>query len=166
MSAARDQVASMLRVAIRPARMEHIAHLAPRARELDRRELWSGWRHTPEQSLRQGVRNSTHAWTGFIDFEPVCMFGVVPASLLSGTGAPWLIGSEAIERHAITFLRRSRPQVARMRASYQLLANYVALENVAAQRWLQWLGFTLEAPVAFGPDHALFRPFSWSAPDV
>lgn len=166
MSAAPEILASTLRVAIRAARSEHISRLVPRVREADRRELWAGWRHTPEESLRQGLQNSSHAWTGFIDFEPVCMFGVVPASILSGTGAPWLIGSDAIERHAITFLRRSRTQVARMRAVYQLLANHVAIENEAAQRWLVWLGFELADPVTFGPDRMLFRPFSWRRADV
>jgi hypothetical protein len=56
--------------------------------------------------------------------------------------------------------------VVRMRSVYQLLANHVALDNVAAQRWLEWLGFELTDPIAFGPDRVLFRPFSWSAPDV
>lgn len=148
------------------AKSSHIARLVQYVRAADAAELWSGWRHTPEQSLRVGLERSSHAWTGFYDFRPVCMFGVVPASLLGGSGAPWLIGTDLLTEHQIPFLRRCRPQVARMRRLYSHLANYVSAENEAAVRWLTWLGFTVHDPAPFGPDGAAFRYFEWRAADV
>lgn len=147
-----------------PAKASHITQLLPHVRAADRAELWAGWRHTPEYALSNGVRNSSHAWTGFINFEPVCMFGVMPVSLLSGSGTPWLIGTDALVAHQVTFLRRCRSQLARMQRCYEHLSNYVAAENTAAVRWLEWLGFTLQEPAPLGPDGALFHYFEWWSP--
>lgn len=166
MSAAPSIVTPALRVGVAPAKAEHIARLVPNVREADRRELWAGWRHTPEQSMRFGLERSSHVWTGFIDFEPVCMFGAVPVSLLGGSGVPWLIGTDKLVEHQMTFLRRCRPQLARMQRVYEHLTNYVAAENAAAVRWLEWLGFTLHEPMPFGPDGVAFRMFEWRRQDV
>lgn len=166
MSAIPQAVCAPLRVSVVAAKPAHIDRLAPRTREADRAELWAGWRHTPAQSLRHGLDHSSHVWTGLIDFEPVCMFGVVPASILGGSGVPWLIGTDALVANQILFLRRCRPQVERMQRLYQHLQNNVAADNAAAVRWLEWLGFTMHAPRPLGPDGVLFRLFEWRASDV
>lgn len=153
-------------LSVLPARESHIERLLPRVRAADRAELWAGWRHTPEQSLRYGLKHSSHVWTGCIECEPVCMAGVVPGSILSGTGAPWLIGTEALIEHQFTFLRCCRGQLARLQRVYQHLANHVAADNTAAVRWLTWLGFTVHAAAPFGPDGVPFRLFEWRAEDV
>lgn len=163
MSALAELVQAPLRVGAVRAKAAHIARLAPHVREADRAELWAGWRHTPEQSLRYGLEHSSHAWTGLIDCEPVCMFGVVPASLLGGSGVPWLIGTDALVAQQILFLRHCRPHLARMQRLYQHLQNFVAADNTAAVRWLEWMGFTMHEPRPLGPDGALFRRFEWRA---
>lgn len=163
MSAIAADIALTLRVGIVAAKPSHIDRLAPFVRECDRRELWTGWRHEPAAALRYGLERSTHAWTGFIDFEPVCMFGVVPGSLLGGSGTPWLIGTDAMVLHQMAFLRRCRPQLVRMQRTYQHLVNYVAADNEASVRWLRWLGFTVHESIELGPDRVQFRKFEWRA---
>lgn len=116
--------------------------------------------------MHYGLAHSSHVWTGLIDFEPVCMYGVVPASLLCGSGVPWLIGTDALVEHQILFLRRCRPQLERMQRVYQHLQNFVAADNAAAVRWLEWLGFTMHDPRPLGPDGVRFRRFEWRATDV
>lgn len=144
-----------------PALPEHVALLAPRVREADRQELWASGRITPAAALAIGVSSSSSSWAGFIGDELVCLFGVVPASLVTGIGVPWMIGSDAVVRHQFTFLRQSRPCVGRMRAVYDVLVNWVDDRNVVAQRWLRWLGFEVEAPRPHGPDGIPFRRFTW-----
>jgi hypothetical protein len=149
-----------------PASAEHVALLAPRVREADRLELWASGRITPERALAIGVDASTSAWTGFVDDEVVCMFGVVPASLVGGIGVPWMIGSDAIVRHQRAFLRRCRGHLERMQVLYDTLVNFVDDRNVVAHRWLTWLGFHVEPPQPYGPDGLLFRRFTWRRPHV
>ncbi|MNC81827.1 hypothetical protein D3C75_1350850 [compost metagenome] len=39
------------------------------------------------------------------------------------------------------------------------LTNYVDARNLAAIRWLQWLGFRMDSPVPYGPHRLTFRQF-------
>lgn len=152
-----------MRVEVVPATLEHVADLAPRVRAADAAEIWAAARLTPEAALALGVRVSTGAWVGLVDGEVVCMFGVSPRSLIGGTGVPWMLGSDLIERHQMTFLRRCRPVVAWMRELYPVLANHVDDRNEAAKRWLRWLGFELADPAPHGPDRLPFRRFEMRA---
>lgn len=142
-----------------PAEEAHVDAMLGRIRQADIDELWASNRVTPEEALRAGLRLSTSVWTGMVDGRPICMFGVVPASLLGGVGVPWMIGTTDIERHQHAFLRRCRPHVAHMRRLYTHLANMVDARNRVAMRWLRWLGFRLGEPVPHGPDGLPFRPF-------
>lgn len=144
------------------AQIEHVQMMAPLVREADRVELRDGWNVTPFDALADGIEHSTSAWTGFVDNDPVCMFGVAPVSLLGGVGVPWMIGTDAVVRHQVRFLRESRPCVDRMRSLYDSLVNYVDDRNTVSHRWLRWLGFTLEDPAPYGPNGVMFRRFSWS----
>jgi hypothetical protein len=139
----------------------HIDRMAPHVREADRAELWAGWHSTPEQSLRHGLARSSHCWTALINFQPVCMLGVVPQSLLGASGVVWLIGTDAVLERQIGFLRRCRPHLRRIQQTYAHLQNYVSVENTAAIGWLRWLGFSIADPAPFGPQGVPFHHFEW-----
>lgn len=151
---------------IEPAQVGHVALVAPRVRQADRDELWASSHETPFDALATGVQISTSAWTGFVGDEPVCMFGVAPASLLGAVGVPWMIGTDAVERHQMAFLRRCRPCVDRMRSLYDVLVNYVDDRNVVAQRWLRWLGFHVGPAAPHGVEGLPFRRFMWRRDSV
>lgn len=146
-------------VEIVPAQAEHIIALAPRLRPADVAELWAGSRSEPEDALIRAVRISTEGWAGVVDGETICLFGVAPLSVLGGRGSPWMLGTDGVDRHALTFLRRCRAVVAGWRSVYPVLENVVDERNTAAHRWLRWLGFTLGDPRPHGPDEMPFRPF-------
>lgn len=150
--------------AIVPARAEHIPQIAPFVRLADREELWSMGRVHPLEALTLSLRYSTSAWTGLIDSVPAAMFGVSPGSAVTGTGVPWLIGTTLMEKHARLLLTLCRPHLAVMFTGYERLVNYVDARNVAAVRWLAWLGFAIEDPVPGGPDGALFHRFAMNDP--
>lgn len=149
----------MAKPSIVPATLEHVERMAPHMRDCDRREIWASSRQRPEDSLRHGVLSSTEAWTGLIDDEIACLFGVVPQSLMGGSGYVWMLATPLIEQHQILFLRRCRPVVKRMMSNFTYLHNYVDERNTSAIRWLQWLGFTMGEPEPYGVMQLPFRHF-------
>ena len=146
-------------VTYEPAHEGHVAILAPRVREADRREIWAASHRDPEHALAHGLRLSDRAWAGYGDGRLACLFGVGPASLLGRVGVPWLIGSDDLVRHQTAFLRRSRPVLATLFDGYDVLTNFVDARNEASIRWLGWLGFRFGDPAPFGPDRLPFYRF-------
>lgn len=146
-------------ILVLPAVLDHIEQFVPLAREADVAELAaaSGW--APRQALEHGVLVSTVAWTAWIDIEPLCMLGVSPVNAVAGVGAPWCIGTPALERSQFAFLRQNREYVARMLDAFPHLVNYVDERHVVAKRWLRWLGFHLGPPERFGVAGLPFRRF-------
>ncbi len=78
---------------------------------------------------------------------PEIMFGVGDLNILAGVGAPWLLGTDAVEKHGPAFLRRSRNFRDQLLTRYSVLRNFVDDRNTVSIRWLRWLGFTLLDPV-------------------
>ncbi len=149
---------------VEPAEPGHIAPLAAGMRAADRAEIWASHRHTPDAGLAASLAASALAWAGLADDEPFCLFGVAPAgSLLGGLGVPWLLGTDALPRHATGFLRFCPHYVAAMLAPFGRLANFVDARNRLSIRWLAWLGFTLHPAIPFGPDGLPFHPFEMRA---
>jgi hypothetical protein len=137
----------------------HIPFIAGSIREADKSELWAAACLSPEAALWKSLSSSSMAWTGLYDSLPVCMFGVASGSELAGVGLPWMIGTQELDRLAITFLRRNKSKIQEMLDIYPRLMNYVDDRNKKAIRWLKWLGFIIGEPVPFGPFNMPFRPF-------
>lgn len=154
-----------MKCALLPVTGKHIKHVAARMRPCDVAEIWASSRSLPREALVRGVRTAVRAWTGTVEREPVCIFGVSPAGLLTGEGVPWMLATPRLLRAERPFLRLSRPAVDAMQALFPHLENRVDNRNEAAQRWLAWLGFTLDPPAPHGPDGLLFRRF-WRTRDV
>lgn len=143
------------------AEQAHIAEIAARCRPADVAELWASDRSTPAEALQKGLDTASAAWTGVVDGEPICMFGVTPWSILGAAGAPWMIGTTLIKPNARPFLKESRRALEAMKEPYDLLLNFVDARHHEAVRWLRWLGFTIQEPVPYGPDGMPFHPFEW-----
>ena len=145
--------------AVVPATLEHVKQMLPHVRQADIDEVFAASGKPVEDVLPTGVRCSTHAWTGTIDGAPACIFGVVPASVMSGIGVPWMLGTDLVEEHATAFLKRNKRYVKQMLEAYKYLVNYVDDRNVKAIAWLKWLGFTVQEPQPFGVLGLPFRRF-------
>lgn len=142
------------------ATTEHLEYIQQNMREADREELWAAYHMDPAHSLQISMLCSTRCWTGLIDGVPICMFGVVPASLVESVGRPWMIGTPAVEKFDRIFLKHCHEVVKNMASEYKTLYNFVDLRNKKAIRWLKWLGFTMEEPAPFGPFNLPFRRFT------
>lgn len=142
-----------------PASIEHIAPLAERMRAADVDEVLAASGRAPHEALEISLRKSALAWTALIDGSPEIMFGVGDLNVLTLTAAPWLLGTDAVERHYREFSRRSRDWRDQLLERYAVLRNVVDDRNEVSKRWLRWLGFELSDPAALGVNGELFRLF-------
>lgn len=149
----------MAEAVIRPASPDDVADLAPRLRAADRAEVWASHRATPFEALDCSVRWSDDARAGLVDGVVMCLWGVVPLSLIGRVGSPWMLASDDLERHPRLFLRRCRDVVAEMQAPYRLLTNHVDARNRLSIRWLRWLGFEIGPAEPWGFDRLPFHRF-------
>lgn len=150
---------SRLEPEITPAVPDDARELALILNDDDRREVAALSGRDPAEVLIDGMQRSTEAWTGRVDGQLVCIWGVGPQSLIGETGVPWLLGSDLVQKHAPIFLRLNREYIARWRQTYPVLANVVDARHVRALRWLRWLGFEIGAPTVMGVQRLPFHPF-------
>lgn len=132
---------------IEEAQPGHIPAIALDMRMADMREVWASERRSPAQALVNALGRSSLAWTCIIDGKPAFMWGVARVgTLMSQTGAPWLLATPVIEERRVTleFLRQCPAYVERMQARFPRLENLVHAKNRISIRWLRWLGFTVE----------------------
>lgn len=152
----------MVRIDVIPALPDHALSIAPRMRKADAREVMASSGHRPLEALMHSLDHSDWAMTGMADGVPEVMFGVCTLNLLNRIGAPWLLGTDAVQRHYRPFLRASVLWKSQMMSEYVELHNMVDDRNEISKRWLRWLGFSLAEPVDIGGGHT-FRPFSLRA---
>lgn len=149
--------------AVIPATQAHVAQMLPHVRQDDRNEVMAAGGMPIETVLPGCVAESEMAWSGMVDEQVACIFGVTGASILSETGYPWLIGTDLIEQHAKAFLRRNKQMVRTMLERYPRLENYVDVRNATSIQWLKWLGFSMQEPAPYGVYRMQFMKFTKEA---
>ncbi|MGZ2448289.1 hypothetical protein ACVIRO_001043 [Rhizobium ruizarguesonis] len=151
-------------VKIVPAKASHIRTIANRMRKADRDEVYAASGRSPAAALYYSYRKSSCCWTALFDGQPELMWGVGDINILTGVGAPWLLGTNAVETNFRVFLRISSTWPAQLLGRYSVLRNFVDVRNTVSVRWLEWLGFRLLDPVEFRGYQ--FRLFEMVAADV
>ena len=97
---------------------------------------------SPETGLQLSVEASIEAWTVHVDGVPAAIFGLARGG--DGTGAPWLLGTEAfVTADARVAVARRARRFVRVWSRTMALQNYCDSRNEVAVRFLEWLGFTL-----------------------
>ncbi|MCY1362613.1 hypothetical protein D9M68_159250 [compost metagenome] len=135
-----------------------IPHLLGIVRAPDIAEIEEGCGQGLRQALEHGLQYSVEPLLILYGGLPLAAFGEV-SHVPGVVGVPWLISTTHLERHPRPFLRACRPLLARMLERHPTLTNYVDARNLAAIRWLQWLGFRMDSPVPYGPHRLTFRQF-------
>ena len=120
-----------------------ILPIAVNMRADDVKEVWDSSLHSPYKALRKGLDAKGNVWTIIVDGVPIGMIGVGKGTLLSDTGTPWLLGTDALIDDRKLFLRVSRVILKNMGRGYKMLENYVSTENKASLCWLRHLGFKI-----------------------
>lgn len=147
-------------IEIRTACKEDVAKIAANARPADRDELWAAAFSTPTEAMNNGLKNSEEAYTGLIDGEPVCMWGIIRESLIGNVGLAWMVATTLADKHAMTFLRRSKPLLLEVMSKYRTVFNFVDVRNKRAINWLKFMGFVIEEPTPYGAMNLPFHRFS------
>lgn len=145
---------------VREATPVDIKAIATTMRQADVAEIKASSGATPYLALRTAwlvSRDTT--FTGVADGEPVCMFGIKAPGMLNDVASPWMLASENLQFHSREFLRRSRDMVSMLRTTFPLMENYVDARNVAAIRWLHWVGFSLYYAEPYGVAQLPFHRF-------
>ena len=148
-----------VRYEIVPVTANHIAELLADPRPADVAEFLAASGEGPDVVLARAVAISPECWAVLADGQVLGIFGVAPISMLSGRGAPWLVGTPILDRYARGFIRLNREFLPRMLAGYSHLENWVDARNTRAINWLRWLGFTVHDPVPFGVAGLPFHRF-------
>lgn len=135
-----------------------VARVVAAVRHEDTAELWASSLLSPAEVAALGTARG-EVWVGLVDGEPVCVFGVAQASILSTEGMPWMVGTTRLPFLKRSFVAGSRAVVAEMRRRFPVLRNFVDARNSHAIRWLKWLGFTIMEAEPHGPFGLPFHPF-------
>lgn len=138
---------------------EHVDYMQENARAADKAEFWAAGFETPRSAANASLRFGK-TFTGLCDGVPVCIFGVIPQSMVGNTATIWLISSEKINDCPITFLRMGKKRLLELSAHYGMLYNYVDARYAESVKWLKWLGFTIHEPEPCGPLGVLFHKFT------
>ena len=115
------------------------------------------------EGIEASVRRSLLCWTAWVDGELAAIFGVAPLVMLTGMGAPWMLGTPLIGTHRRVLVGKTPEYIAQMQRSFPHLVNFVHARNKASVRWLRRLGFTIHGAVPYGPFAEMFHPFEMRA---
>jgi hypothetical protein len=148
-----------------PATIDHAREMAPRLREPDVAEIWATAGMAALDHLEYAVAVSVSALAWIVEGEVACLFGVCAPALIGAVGHPWLLSTGLVARHPMPFLRRYRPYLAQLLMLYPSLVSYIDARYATAVRWVRWMGFTVSAPMPFGPFGMPHRRFTMSRED-
>lgn len=140
----------------RPALDGDAELLAPTVRERDIKEMWHSHGIEPLEGLSASFKNSAECYSIIHNEKVIGMFGY---SIVGGSAAPWLIGSDELPSIAREFLKGSKKWIQDVLTKEQVLFNYVHTENKESIRWLKWLGFSFVRKLEYGVHPAPFYEF-------
>lgn len=146
-----------------PSTEAHAIELAANMRQADIDEIKASHGVNPLRGSVISYRLSEACFTGMVDNQVACTYGVIRRHVMSNRGMPWLLTTDLVERYAVPFLLGSRDVIARIKNAFGYLENYADIRNVVALRWLRWLGFRMSHAEPWGVERRLFQRFYWEA---
>lgn len=150
-------------VEIIEVRDSDLEYLAANLRECDLREIRAanGPLVDPLFTLKGSVLASDEAFVGLVDGVPFCVFGVYRNPRQPWMGIVWMLGTKDFSRRSVMrqISMLSSYYIEGWLQEYDVLMNFVAVENDVAVKWLRRVGFEIGDPVVHGVDKSLFYPF-------
>jgi len=147
--------------------LDDIDHLVENMRQEDVDEMIASGSVPIDETLHRALRRSSKIITA-IDFEtdkPVFIGGIKPYTLLSKTGAPWMLGTTENYKYRRNLLKDVREFLKEYLETYEEIYNYVHVKNEISIRWLKALGFEFGEPAKFHRTGEYFMRFSMKRGD-
>ena len=139
---------------------DRLVHISENMREADRIEVWASHKMTPIEAVINSVELSDMVSVAVYKTKPCAVFGLVKRDLLTGTGCPWLLGTDDIDLCKRDFILHKREGVKEMLTHCRRLENYVHVANTKSIRWLKTMGFKFGKPERLGFNGEYFVKFS------
>ena len=123
--------------------VEDVFDLAPRVCEKDQEEIWRSHKSNPIDSLSGGYYASHEVYTIIHQGIIKGMVGVNRSTLDNRIGIPWMLTDGNFKGFELKFLREGKRWLDSLLTSdWDLLFNYVDVDNVTAIKWLKFLKFS------------------------
>ncbi len=106
-----------------------------------------------QETMHRAMLNSSHLWIGEQDGKILCVWGLIPPTMLSDRAYMWLRTTRHMKEHVFLFVRHSQRALTELLETYPMIVGHCLISNSKAIRWLQWLGAT------FGYPQGEFIPF-------
>lgn len=145
---------------------QHVEAMRGRIRQADQDECMAASGVTAEEALLEGIRLTDYPVAALVDGEVVCVFGVRRLTILGATGIPWMLGTDALDRHARELLNLGRYYLGVQMQTFRVLTNWVDARNTRSIRWLRKLGFQVFEPEPYGKAGLPFCRFVMEAKHV
>lgn len=100
-----------------------------------------------QETIVRSIKNSSRTWAGMVDDRLVCMWGLIPPTLMSDTAYLWLITTKHLHGHEFLFIRHSQRAVQSMLEEFPEIVGHTLIENRRAIQWLRWLGAEFGEPI-------------------
>ncbi|TPQ24938.1 hypothetical protein C2U68_17320 [Methylomonas koyamae] len=128
----------------RPPTAADVEYLVGHLRQAERNDL-QAMAADARQALTQSIKLSPAGFCYAVEYdgELLCICGCGALTLISPVGFPWLVGTPALDRHAVKLTRLSRRGIKTMLERWPTLCNYIDCRNTRTLAWLQRLGFAL-----------------------
>lgn len=98
------------------------------------------------RNLASCTNSTTTVWVGYIDEELVCIWGLVPPTLLSNVAYLWLHTTDKVRDHEFIFVRRSQQAIKKILEIYPEIVGHCEKGSDRSIRWLKWLGAVFGEP--------------------
>jgi hypothetical protein len=109
----------------------------------------------PADYIAHSILMSAVVHVGELDGRPVCVFGVVPVSIIDGVGYSWFMTTEELLRHPGTLVRGIQRHVVRLHEQFRRLVGRIDARHVSTIRWMRMLGGVVGDPQP-GPNGVQF----------
>lgn len=137
---------------------EDIDVVAQDMREADRKEVEASGGFSPREALLASYRASQPCYAATLDDRATALFGVSPVD--DDIGVIWMLGTNDITDHPVTFMRWSRTVVPMLIRPYRMVCNLVDKRNTVHVKWILKMGFSLIREVDHGPFNLPFYEFA------
>jgi len=89
---------------------------------------------------------STTIWGGYIEDKLICIWGVIPPTLMSYQAYLWLYTTDHLKEHQFIFVRHSQLVIEQVLKEYPSIVGHVVIGADKSIRWLKWLGAKFSEP--------------------